>query len=433
MSQLLLIALRNLASHRRRTLMLGGAIAGVTAMLIVLLGLSNGLRSTMLESATTLMSGHVNVGGYFKLTPGSSMPVVAEYPRILEHVKREVPELDYVVQRGRGLAKLISETNSVTLGVGGIDVSQEAGFRKVVKVLEGNLEALSEPNTLLLFEEHAKRLGVKVGDTITLSASTLRGTANTQDVRVVAVAANVGLLSSFACYVSDGTLRSLYRLRQDSTGALQLYLKDMNAIPAVQARLRESLKTLGYEVMEPNPQPFAAKFQLVNREAWTGQKLDVSTWEDEISTIQWTSAALSGLTGMLTFVLLVIISVGIMNTLWIAIRERTREIGTLRAIGMQRGGVMRALLVEAMCLGLLGTLTGALVGMGVCFAMNAANLSVPQVVQIFTMSEKLRLVVSAGSVVKAVAFITLCTTATALFPSFLAARLKPITAMHHIG
>jgi ABC-type lipoprotein release transport system permease subunit len=373
------------------------------------------------------------VGGYFKLTPGSSMPVVAEYPRILEHVKREVPELDYVVQRGRGLAKLISETNSVTLGVGGIDVSQEAGFRKVVKVLEGNLDALAEPNTLLLFEEHARRLGVKVGDTITLSASTLRGTANTQDVRVVAVAANVGLLSSFACYVSDGTLRGLYRLRQDSTGALQLYLKDMSAIPAVQARLRESLETLGYEVMEPNPQPFAAKFQLVNREAWTGQKLDVSTWEDEISTIQWTSAALSGLTGMLTFVLLVIISVGIMNTLWIAIRERTREIGTLRAIGMQRGGVMRALLVEALCLGLLGTLTGALVGMGVCFAMNAANLSVPQVVQIFTMSEKLRLVVSAGSVVKAVAFITLCTTATALFPSFLAARLKPITAMHHIG
>ena len=35
--------------------------------------------------------------------------------------------------------------------------------------------------------------------------------------------------------------------------------------------------------------------------------------------------------------LLVIIAVGIMNTLWIAIRERTREIGTLRAIGMQRG------------------------------------------------------------------------------------------------
>ena len=45
MFQLLLIALRNLGSHKRRTLMLGGAIAGVTALLVVLMGLSNGIQT----------------------------------------------------------------------------------------------------------------------------------------------------------------------------------------------------------------------------------------------------------------------------------------------------------------------------------------------------------------------------------------------------
>ena len=44
-----------------------------------------------------------------------------------------------------------------------------------------------------------------------------------------------------------------------------------------------------------------------------------------------------------------------MNTMWIAIRERTREIGTLRAIGMQRGGVLRMFLFESFQMGLIGT------------------------------------------------------------------------------
>lgn len=433
MKQLLLIAIRNLGTHKRRTLLLGGAIAGVTALLVILMGLSNGMKETMLRSATTLMTGHVNVGGFYKVTAGQSAPVVTSYPKLLEMLRQEVPELDYSVQRSRGWVKVVSETSSVQLGVGGIDVDAETGFRKVIQVREGKLEDLAQPNTILIFEEQAKKLEVKVGDTVTLSAPTMRGTSNTVDVRVAVIANNVGMLSSFNVYVPNSTLRGLYQLREDATGALMLYLKDMSAIPAVQARLFKRLPELGYQMLEHNPQPFFMKFETVNREAWTGQKLDITNWEDEISFIKWTVAALDGLTGLLTFVLLVIIAVGIMNTLWIAIRERTREIGTLRAIGMQRGYVLVMFLLEALVLGLLGTSVGAAVGLGVCTALNAADVSVPVAVQMFILSDKLHLVVNPGSMLGAVTFITLCTTTISLVPSFLAARMKPVTAMHHIG
>ncbi|HEX8818934.1 MAG TPA: FtsX-like permease family protein [Archangium sp.] len=433
MNQLLLIAIRNLGTHKRRTLLLGGAIAGVTALLIVLMGLSNGMKETMLRSATTLMTGHVNVAGFYKVTAGQSAPVVTNYPKLMEQLRQEVPELDYSVQRSRGWVKVVSETGSVQLGVGGIDVANESGFRKVVHIREGKLDDLALPNTILLFEEQAKKLEVKVGDSVTLSAPTMRGTSNTVDVRVAAIAANVGMLSSFNVYVPNSTLHGLYQMRADATGALMLYLKDMSSIPDVQARLFKRLPELGYQMMEHNPQPFFMKFETVNREGWTGQKLDITNWEDEISFIKWTVAALDGLTGLLTFVLLVIIAVGIMNTLWIAIRERTREIGTLRAIGMQRWYVLVMFLFEALVLGLLGTTVGATVGLGVCTALNAADLSVPVAVQVFILSEKLHLVVNPGSMLGAITFITLCTTAISLVPSFLAARMKPVTAMHHIG
>ena len=53
---------------------------------------------------------------------------------------------------------------------------------------------------------------MKVGDTLTLSAPTMRGTNNTVDVRVVAIAANVGMLSAFNIFVPNETLRALYQL-----------------------------------------------------------------------------------------------------------------------------------------------------------------------------------------------------------------------------
>jgi ABC-type lipoprotein release transport system permease subunit len=433
MLQLFLIAFRNLGTHRRRTLLLGGAIAGVTALLVILMGLSTGMKDTMLRSATTLSTGHVNVGGFYKVTAGQSAPVVTNYPKIIEQIRKDVPELDYVVQRGRGWVKMVSEVGSAQVGLGGIDVKSEPGFREVVQVKEGSLDGLLEPDTVLMFEKQAKRLEVKVGDTVTLSAPTLRGTNNTVDVRVAAIAANVGLMSDFNIFVPNSTLRSLYQLKDDTTGAVYLYLQDVSQVPVVQARLRQTLAAAGHELMDNDPRAFFMKFEVVNREGWTGQKLDITNWEDEISFISWTLTALNGLTGVLIFVLLVIICVGIMNTLWIAIRERTREIGTLRAIGMQRTRVLAMFVFEALTLGFLGTLVGALVGLAVCLAINAADVAVPEVVAVFIMSEKLNLAVNPGSVVGAMLFITACTTAIALIPSFLAARMKPVTAMHHIG
>ncbi|HZI10906.1 MAG TPA: FtsX-like permease family protein [Myxococcus sp.] len=433
MLQLFLIAFRNLGTHRRRTLLLGGAIAGVTALLVILMGLSTGMKDTMLRSATTLATGHVNVGGFYKVTAGQSAPVVTGYPKIIEQLRKDVPELDYVVQRGRGWVKMVSETASQQVGLGGLDIQAEPGLRQVLQMREGSLDALTEPNTVLIFEKQAKRLEVKVGDTVTLSAPTLRGTNNTVDVRVAAIAATVGLMSDFNVFVPNATLRSLYQLKDDTTGAIQLYLKDVSQVQAVQARLRETLAASGYQLMDNDPRAFFMKFEVVNREGWTGQKLDITNWEDEISFINWTLTALNGLTGVLIFVLLVIICVGIMNTLWIAIRERTREIGTLRAIGMQRTRVLAMFVFEALTLGLLGTVAGAVVGLAVCLGINAADVSVPEVVAVFIMSDTLNLAVNPGSVIGAMVFITACTTAISLIPSFLAARMKPVTAMHHIG
>jgi putative ABC transport system permease protein len=429
------IAFRNLVQHTRRTLFLGGAIAAVTMLLVLLAGLSTGIRETMIETATTLSTGHLNVGGFFKVTAGQAAPVVTGYEKIEDVVRREVPETDFMVQRGRGWAKVVSDTGSEQLGVNGIDVRHEPKFASVLQIVSGKLDDLAQPGTALIFDNQAEKLGVKVGDALTYSAPTTRGTNNTIDVRVVAIAKSLGLLSSWTTFVPIETLRTLYQLRADATGVVQIMLKPeaVDHVNEIAARLRTTLEKAGYRVMDADPRAFWMKFQSVSREDWTGQKLDVTTWEDEISFITWTLKALQGLTFVLITILLGIVVVGIMNTMWIAIRERTREIGTLRAIGMQRGAVLWMFLLESLMLGLFGTIAGAIAGFAIAAALNGAHIHVGTGAQFILMSDHVKLAVHGGLLVFSVVLITIITGLAALYPSLRAARLRPVVAMSHFG
>ena len=428
-----LIAVRSLFQHRIRTSLLGAAIAVVTALLVSLAGIYVGMKTTLLVSATTLMSGHVNVAGFYKSTASSSAPVVTQYQKLRDIVQRDVKDLDYVVQRGRGWAKLISDTGSMQVGIGGIDVVHEPGFVKVIQLKEGSLDGLKNPDGLLLFEEQARKLDVKVGDKLTFSAPTFKGTNNTIDVTVVAIAANIGMLSSWNTYMSDTGLRQLYQLNDETTGALQIYIKDISKVRAVQESLRKAFAAEGFELMDNDPRPFFTKFDGVNRESWTGQKLDITNWEDETSFVQWFVTILTVAATTVIFVLTVIIGVGIMNVMWISIRERTREIGTLRAVGMQRRSVLAMFVTEGFLLGIMGTTAGVVIGGLASFLLNNAAIKLPKGAQLVLMSEKLIVAPTAGWIVFAIIFITSVITLISLIPSFLAARLKPISAMSHVG
>lgn len=428
-----LISIRSLFQHRLFTAIIGVAIALVTANLVVLTGISAGMKQTLLVSATTMMSGHVNVSGFYKATASQSGPIVVNYKKVQQVVEKAVPELDYMVQRGRGWAKLISDTGSMQVGIGGIDITNEAGFRKVVILKEGDLKGLEQPDGVLLFEEQATRLGVKVGDKLTYAAPTFRGTNNTLDVTVVAVAANIGMLSSWNTFVNAEGLRKLYQLNDDTTGALQLYLKDINQVKPVQERLRKALTDNGFELLEPNPVPFWQKFDAVNRESWTGQKLDITNWEDETSFVKWFIFLFSLLATTVTLLLVSVICVGIMNVMWITIRKRTQEIGTLRAIGMQRSSVLEMYVTEGFLLGLMGTVSGGVLGLIIAAALNAAKIHLPKGMQFIFLSEHLVVSPTLGWFALGIGLITGTITLVSIIPSYVAAKLKPVSAMSHVG
>jgi ABC-type lipoprotein release transport system permease subunit len=433
MKQLFLIAIRNLVQHRKRSLLLGSAIGGVTMLLVFLICLSSGVRKAMFEAATTIQTGHINVAGFYKVTKGRSAPVVTGYKKVAEVIKKALPDVEYIVPRGRGWARIVSDTGSIQAGLSGIDIDAEPYFTKVLHLNSGDFKSLSQPGTVLIFETQAKKLNVKVGDTLVISSLMPNGANNTVDVRVVAIARDVGMFSMFSVFIPSQAINQLYQINDKTTGAMFVYIKDLKYLSRDMDILRKSLAEAGYAMMDSDPRAFWFKFDSVNREDWTGQKIDLTTWEEEISFIKWTLTAIDGLTYVLTGILLVIIVIGIMNSMWIAINERTRETGTLRAIGMQRRRVMAMFVIEAFTLSGISTLVGALVGLVLAGITHASQIHIPQGAQMFLMANTLKFSFDFTRILTGILVIISATTLISLIPSFRAARLKPITAMQHNG
>ncbi len=440
------IALQNLLQAKRRTALLSLAIGLVTMLLVLLLAVSQGIEDNLVRAATTVSAGHVNVAGFYKPTAGSARPIVTEMSKVRAVVEANTPGLAYVVDRHRGWAKVVSDTASMQAGLSGIRAENEARFFDTLEmaleseyktggrdVVVGDARRLSEPRSTLLFASQAKRLGVNVGDLVTIQTETLGGLTNTMDVTVVAIAKDLGLLSSWSVFVSTADILELYQMNEDTTGAIWVYLDDIEQADAVMGTLRVALENAGYTLMDHQPAPFFFKFEQVAGEDWTGQRLDLTTWSDEVSFLTWVLTAFDSLSWFLVTILVVIIAVGIMNTMWNSVRERTREIGTMRAIGMSGGRVLVMFLTEATLLGVFATTVGAVGGAVLAAVVDAADIKVPiDAVKFILLSERLNLSVRPSALISAVVALTAFTVLASAWPAVRAGRLSPITALGHV-
>ncbi|NJK88840.1 MAG: hypothetical protein HC923_05175 [Myxococcales bacterium] len=192
----------------------------------------------------------------------------------------------------------------------------------------------------MIFAGQAQRLQVQIGDRITAVAETAQGTRNSVELQIVAVAKDIGFLSNFGIFVHEDAVRTLYDLDDDVTGAIFVYLDDHETSGQVLEHLRGVFEAKGYELLPHEPAPFFTKFGPIAGQDWTGQRLDISIWRDEVVFLTWVLTAVDTVSFALVSVLVVLIAIGIMNSMWVAVRERTTEIGTLRAIGMSRGRVL---------------------------------------------------------------------------------------------
>ncbi len=429
------IALRNLFLRHEQGLLLFAVIAAASGVLVGVMSLSAGVAATQKDVVTTFLSGELNVGGFFKVHPDSISPVVGDAAKVRAVVEPLVPEGCLLRERGRGQATAGAGRHRVRSYVVAVDVEGEGAALRRFKVKDGALEALSRPHTVALSTQLAGRLHVRLGDMATLFTQTVGGQRNALDVEVVAITERAGLLGESAgILVSNATLRELDGYRPGSAGVLQVACAGPDSgldVDGLAGQFRDSLRQAGFDVLPPAREAYGDKLSPLLREGWAGQRVDVTTWEDESAFLGFISAGLAALTVLVGAITLAVVMMGLFVSLSVAVRERTREVGTLRAVGMQRRTVVGMFMLEGMLLGAVSSGLGAVVAAGVCVLLRDA-ISLPEALSGFLFSDTLPLAPGPGHVVAAVILATVGATLASIIPAARASSLSPRSAMESL-
>lgn len=354
----LALAFRNLLRNARRSITTIAAVALGYAAVNVLGGFANymfvSIREAFIYDQT---NGHVQVWKTGARTYGGSDPgaylltedAFAEIKAFAERDDRIVLAAGMLEVKGNldhdgvpafflSRAMIPSEQEAFYEAATALRARNNARYR-------GKPITDDTPYAIAITEGMAENLKIDIGANVILMAPTVQGQMNAADAEIHQVLdMPAEALNGRLIFMPLEMAHTLY----DTGGvtSVRLLLKDGADTDAVAADLRAKFPDRDWEVL-----PWYEVSDLYNR---TKKMFDI-------------------IFGLVFAIIITIVTMSVVNTIGMAVIERTREIGTLRAIGLKRPGVIRLFGIESALLGLIGAIIGLLLTVGFSLVVEAVK------------------------------------------------------------
>ncbi|UTY58602.1 ABC transporter permease [Massilia sp. erpn] len=351
--QWLSMALKNTMRNRRRSLVTLAITATGTAAALLGGGFALYTYQSLAEASArdtghliVAMPGHFDGSEDVPLQHGLQDPAGLTRRLLAEPaVQRVLPRLQF--------SGLVSNGDKTEIFLGtGVDATQEflakgPFMTRISGELLDGYPAAKGPG-IVLGKGLAKVLNAQPGSTLTIMSTTVGGSLNALDVTVTGiVSSGITDIDKRLAMVDLGTAQTLLDTRKVSS--LSVYLDEIDASDSTAVLLRQKL----------------------------GAGLQVRTWLNQAQFYQSVKNLYNRIFGFLGVIVLVIVLFSVTNTLAMAVLERTREIGTLRAMGATPREVMRVFTLEGMLLGSGGAMLGMAVAGGLAFALLFLGVQMP--------------------------------------------------------
>jgi putative ABC transport system permease protein len=157
----------------------------------------------------------------------------------------------------------------------------------------------------------------------------------------------------------------------------------------------------------------------------------MKSWSELASFYHQVVLLYNGIFGFLGLIVFAIVVFSVANTIVMSIFERTREIGTLMAIGISRSRVWRMFFLEGLMTGLLGGLLGVTAGVAIGWLINRAGIMLPPPPG-YTVGYPLNILIETPILMTAFLISVITSTLSSILPALKASRLKIVDALGHI-
>lgn len=406
------LGLRNILKNRRRSFVtLFSLAAGFSAIALFTGYTSYVYQGLALHAISGEMLGHLTVAkkGYAlgsQMDPERYFFSSDELSRLTDTLKTD-SNVDFVSPRISIQGLFSNGTASVVFIGEGIVAEHVNRVRKAIAEESGlPLPPLKMDNeaSAIVATDLARIMGVKPGDSAVLFGSSLAGMANAVDVDV-ADTVNTGAQATNDKYLLIPFRHAQSLLDTDGASRVQVMLKDPSEIDQQRSRVEAMLKNAGLDV-------------------------EVNTWVEMSNSYQPIRNLFNMIFLFIFSIVLTISITSVINTMGMVVVERTREIGTLRALGMHRSQVINLFSVEGMLLALLGGVIGT--GTSVLLAQLVNRLDMSYVPPNFSEKVALQVDIQLPQLAVIFVFFLLLGTLAALVPAWNASKRRIVDALGHV-
>ncbi|MBU3906890.1 MAG: ABC transporter permease [Nanoarchaeota archaeon] len=402
MKDFLLLAFNNLKRKKLRSwLTMIGIFIGIAAV-VGLISLGQGLQNTISEQFQQLGSDKIIISTKTLGPPGSATSdklILKEKDlKTIQNVRGVEWAIGFLVKTGQ--TKFKGETRiGFTMGINPEDLKR---LEEVQPFYIEKGRGLKEGDKFkaLAGWSHANgdiwKRNIEVGDSMEIEG---------QEFKIVGILKKQGNpIDDNSFTIPKDTLREIMTVGDEESGILAKAAEGFNAVTVAEDIERKLRKERGEKEEQ--------------------ETFNVQTSEQLLETFTNIFGIVQAVLVGIAAISLIVGGIGIMNTMYTAVLERTKEIGTMKAVGAKNSDVLKIFLFESGLLGLVGGVIGIAIGfsLGKTAELIASN---------YLGTDLLRADFSPLLIIGALLFSFLIGSLSGLFPALQAARLKPADALRY--
>src|SRR3989338_5709535 len=398
-----ILAVRNIKKRRLRSWLTMTGIFISIAAIFVLVSLSLGLQGAVKEQFRQLGTDKIFIQPKGQLGPPGSSSVAAELTtKDVDVIKKVsgVKEASFMVF---GNAKIEFNDKTRYYLISGMDTENEKALEVLIESFglnadKGRLLEKGDTNDVVIgsLYNNKELFGKKINirDKIII---------NDKEFRVVGIAKSVGNPGDDQnIYMPYNTFQELFN-SADRIDFIYAQVNEGENIKEIAQRIEEKLDN----------------FRDVNEKT---RDYSILTQEELLSSFNTILQIITAFLGGIAAISLLVGGIGIMNTMYTSVLERTKEIGVMKAVGAQNKDILLIFLIESGLLGLIGGIIGAGIGLGLAFgasfvANNALGTNI------------LDVAISFPLIISAILFSLVVGIISGTFPAIQASKLSAVDAI----